>query len=392
VFSKVAGVTVNAGGQFQFGNTVSSVTLGAGAELKLNGTGKVPPAATSQNDGALRFEGSATSQVVCTFGSPINLQSNSHINVAASDATGVLTEEVRGIGQLQKTGQGVLRLNFANSYSGGTTVSSGALDVNNASGSGVGTGDVDVNGGTLGGAGFIGTSGDASNITLTGGILSPGTLNATFPGGLVAGPGVLTTFGDVSFDGASSMNIDLTGATVGAQYDQVVTNGVVSLGGATLNLSLGAFVPAGTETFTLINNTGAAAVAGQFSNYVQGAEVNLAGVTYYMNYMGGTGNDVVLSPMPPTMADADFDGDDDVDGNDFLIWQRGLGTAGGQAQGNANGDATIDAADLAIWTSQFGAGGAVGAVAAIPEPAAATLALLAASAAWLASQRRKPRG
>ena len=49
--------------------------------------------------------------------------------------------------------------------------------------------------------------------------------------------------------------------------------------------------------------------------------------------------------------DGDYDADADVDGNDFLAWQRGLGgapsPAGTGADGNGNG--RIDAADLAVW-------------------------------------------
>jgi hypothetical protein len=55
---------------------------------------------------------------------------------------------------------------------------------------------------------------------------------------------------------------------------------------------------------------------------------------------------------------ADFDADLDVDGNDFLLWQRGLGALNANAthaKGNADFDADVDAADLAIWRSQFGA-------------------------------------
>jgi hypothetical protein len=84
--------------------------------------------------------------------------------------------------------------------------------------------------------------------------------------------------------------------------------------------------------------------------------------------------------LPPTMEDdADFDGDGDVDGRDFLTWQRNLGTNGTQAQGNANSTGAIDAADLAIWKQQFGAAGGF---AAIPEPAGFGLALLALAACW----------
>ena len=51
--------------------------------------------------------------------------------------------------------------------------------------------------------------------------------------------------------------------------------------------------------------------------------------------------------------DADFDDDGDVDGLDFLTWQRGYGTGSLHSDGNANGDGTIDAVDLAIWQQQY---------------------------------------
>jgi hypothetical protein len=86
----------------------------------------------------------------------------------------------------------------------------------------------------------------------------------------------------------------------------------------------------------------------------------------------------VLSTTQPGNEDADFDNDGDVDGADFLTWQRGVGTASGNSQGNANGDGAIDGADLTIWRGQFGGGGpATIAASAIPEPETATLLLLA---------------
>jgi autotransporter-associated beta strand protein len=384
-FRNAAGVTVMAGGQYQLGNTISYSRLGPGAELKLNGAGK---ASGAMNAGALRFENADNLQVSCTFDSPINLQSMASIHVAADDCTGILPQEIRGPGELRKTGLGLLRVTAANVYTGGTGVYNGVMDVSNTSGSGVGTGDVIVNLAELGGTGIIGSASDASNVALTDAVLSPGTLAATFPGGLVTGPGVLTVFGDVSFDSISSLNIDLSGVTVGTQYDQLIASGL-SLGGAALNLSLGAFVPTGSETFTIVNNTGGAAVSGEFAGLAQGAQVDLAGVPFFIDYAGGDGNDVVLASTVPGDEDADFDGDGDVDGADFLTWQQNLGGTGGLAQGDANNDSAINGDDLAIWKNQFGPGGAsVGAVAAVPEPAA-LMVLASAVAALAVSWRRQ---
>jgi len=66
-----------------------------------------------------------------------------------------------------------------------------------------------------------------------------------------------------------------------------------------------------------------------------------------------TNNDVqlVVESLP-----ADFDNDIDVDGNDFLIWQRNVGRINAQkSQGDANNDAVVNGGDLAVWRNSIGA-------------------------------------
>jgi hypothetical protein len=52
---------------------------------------------------------------------------------------------------------------------------------------------------------------------------------------------------------------------------------------------------------------------------------------------------------------ADFDGDGDVDGRDFLTWQRGFGTIvnATRSMGDADGDGDVDQADLQFFQSQY---------------------------------------
>ena len=54
----------------------------------------------------------------------------------------------------------------------------------------------------------------------------------------------------------------------------------------------------------------------------------------------------------------DADGDDDVDGADFLIWQRNFPTSTGATwnTGDADGDADVDGVDFLIWQANFGFG------------------------------------
>jgi hypothetical protein len=60
--------------------------------------------------------------------------------------------------------------------------------------------------------------------------------------------------------------------------------------------------------------------------------------------------------LPPAGTPGDSDEDDDVDGADFLAWQRGVGTPSGatRAMGDADGDQDVDAEDLALWKDNFG--------------------------------------
>lgn len=57
-------------------------------------------------------------------------------------------------------------------------------------------------------------------------------------------------------------------------------------------------------------------------------------------------------------ASADFDQDNDVDGADFLAWQRGFGLTTGalRADGNSDDDEDVDHSDLAVWKASFGNG------------------------------------
>ena len=53
--------------------------------------------------------------------------------------------------------------------------------------------------------------------------------------------------------------------------------------------------------------------------------------------------------------DSDFDGDQDIDGADFLAWQRGFGTPNAnKPDGDADNDNDVDAADLSRWQDQYG--------------------------------------
>lgn len=88
--------------------------------------------------------------------------------------------------------------------------------------------------------------------------------------------------------------------------------------------------------------------------------------------------DASLVEVTASTEDADFDGDGDVDGKDFLTWQRGFGIGNLPSQGDANNSGTVDGVDLSIWQTQYGGGGppVVGAVT-VPEPTTLSIGLMA---------------
>ncbi len=78
----------------------------------------------------------------------------------------------------------------------------------------------------------------------------------------------------------------------------------------------------------------------------------------------------------------DYDADGDVDAADYFVWRNAFGTAtilyGSGADGNYDG--SVDAADFTVWRNNMGAGGSGSLAAAVPEPSALVLSMLAAAA------------
>lgn len=111
-----------------------------------------------------------------------------------------------------------------------------------------------------------------------------------------------------------------------------------------------------------------------------------------------------VEPQLDQTLEADFDVDGDVDGKDFLSWQRGFGKFAPDdpaviADGDADVDEDVDPIDLQFWKDQFAGGsgpnqlviGSVryvtGAITGVPEPGSIILAGL--GFALLAARRTK---
>jgi hypothetical protein len=101
--------------------------------------------------------------------------------------------------------------------------------------------------------------------------------------------------------------------------------------------------------------------------------------------IGETALDVL--PVAPVLGD--FDGDLDVDGADFIVWQTNFPTESGASlsQGDADDDDDVDGADFAVWQTYFPTQPGPG-VTPVPEPEALILGLTAFAGIGLTYLRR----
>lgn len=176
--------------------------------------------------------------------------------------------------------------------------------------------------------------------------------------------GTLTIDGDVMQDSAGILLMEIDSL---ASYDQFNITGTFFAGG-TLDIDLN-YSPSEGDSFDLLD----------FDSAMGSWFVDLPpldpGLVWDTDDLLITGTLSVVAGVP--MDNANFDGDDDVDGDDFLIWQRNFNSAGGLTQGDANGSGFVDSADLAIWEDQYGMTGLLTAVSTtVPEPNTALLLLL----------------
>jgi fibronectin-binding autotransporter adhesin len=134
-------------------------------------------------------------------------------------------------------------------------------------------------GGTLGGTGTVGS------IASTIGSINPGDF----------APGIFNC-ASLSLGSSDSFVVLLDGAAAGSGYSKLNVGGAVSLGNATLIVSLG-FMGAVGSNYTIIANNGPGAVTGTFNGLAEGAKFTTGGAQFQITYKGGDGNDVVLSQL-----------------------------------------------------------------------------------------------
>jgi autotransporter-associated beta strand protein len=175
-----------------------------------------------------------------------------------------------GTGALIKKGEGTQWLGSQQAFTGVMTILAGTLGLD-----GTTQGAVALQNGTLSGHGTV------KALTATGGRVDPG----------LAFPSWMKTDA-LTLAAGATLAIEINAST---GYDELLVQGPVTLGNATLELTVS---PDLAEIISprIINNLSSMPVAGTFAGLPEGALITSNGKSYVITYTGGDGNDVVLLP------------------------------------------------------------------------------------------------
>ena len=247
-------LTLTGTNTYQGGTFINGGILSVGTDSNLGNTSGM----LSFNGGTLQLDGAFTS----TRNGIFNAEGGT-IDTNGSDNT--LSGIFSGAGGLIKIGAGTLALTGANTYSGLTAVNAGILAVNGSLGGPVSVGAD----GTLGGSGTVG------NVTVDGNLA---------PGNSI---GTINT-GNLTFNAGSVYEVEVDAA---GNSDRTNVTGTVSLGSATLSVLAENGTYGDQTDYLIIDNDAADAITGTFGTITS----NLAFLDPAVSYVGGDGNDVVLT-------------------------------------------------------------------------------------------------
>jgi fibronectin-binding autotransporter adhesin len=269
--SYTGNTTIGTVGPSYYNNTAATPTLRLGNANALPATTNVifgvhpnDPGNTAtldlfgQSATIVGLSGGTNGIVNNSFGGTSTLTFNSN---GSSTYSGVL-ENTNGLVALVMSGSGLQNLAGANNYGGGTTVSSGTLQLGSVTALGAATSSLSVNGGVLdlngysntagqfGGTGGQITSNAAGSPVLTVNNTMASTFSGSFVNGAAGSPGLTLAAGTLSLLGANTSN-GPTAVTGGAVLQ--VGNGAI-LGGGTAGTAL--TVGSGTAGGTLVLGDG----------------------------------------------------------------------------------------------------------------------------------------
>jgi autotransporter-associated beta strand protein len=386
-----SGAGVRALNAAAFGSNFGATTIENGASLAFDGnvaTGEpISLAGTGGGQGALRVE--AGRQVtlsgavsVTEDSTRIQLQEGATLSIANgldASATATPLELATAAGsQLNvasglQAAAGLVKSGAGNATISGNIVLAGTIDVDAGKLTLAGPTQLDSHfdiapGATLAISGAH-TFGSEARLTGTG--LVQGTFN--FPGSIAPGAsaGGMAVAGNLALSG--KLEIEIGGTTPLIDYDQLHIIGAGVLGGLAQVSLINDYVPSFGDAFTIL--TGTKPLTGEFDGLML---PNLGGgLGWNVSYLT---NSVRLSVTSIGLTvPADFNSDGSVNSGDLNVWRNNFGVAANanRNQGDADGDGAITGADFLIWQRQASAAGSAGVAAAVPEPAAWGMALVA---------------
>jgi autotransporter-associated beta strand protein len=236
-------LTINETGTVQQGNQFSSAPITGTGSFTQAGSGQTIFTAANTYSGPTLISGGSLQ--LGTGGSTGSLNTTSVItnngnltinrNNPFAQGVDISASPISGSGSLSIVGSSTVTLNAANTYSGGTSVTSGTLNVTNTTGSATGSGAVNLSNGSISGTGSI-----AGNVIQTGGTIAPGV-------------GATLSIGGLNFSGGSlAFTLNGTAHT----SSQISTGSAIFSGVPTISLSaVNTSGLANGQVFTLLTST-----------------------------------------------------------------------------------------------------------------------------------------
>ncbi|SDH88415.1 cellulose binding domain-containing protein [Mucilaginibacter gossypii] len=220
------------------------------------------------------------------------------ISIGALNITTSYGGTMTGSMNVEKVGTAILTFTGNQAYSGTTTIKNGTYLLNNDPNSGTFTSPVVATAGTFGGSGKSTSSATIGTGSGTGAALAPGNQSI----GTIK-VGTLTMNADATY------RVELS--TSSATSDKVSTAIVNLVNQPKLQITaIDSTSLAQGSSFTIIDNTGSAAISGTFKGLPELAPITVGNFTLRISYKGGTGNDVVLlddRPLPVIITSAPTD-------------------------------------------------------------------------------------
>ncbi len=277
--SYTGGTTVNTGGvTFANINAKSSSgthAFGAGTTLGLGVSGSAGYFISADIDSAFASTGTMGGNL-----SNVTVTATTNVGIDTGAGDFVYASSVPNVAKgLVKSGANMLTLSGSNSYTGGTTIKSGTLQVGNVSALGSSSGAVAVNGGTLdlngnsitvgalsgSSAGLISSS-LAGSIVLTSSSATSGTYAGTIANGsgtvglTKSGNGTLTLSGTSNtFSGSITVNGGILSGTTGSFGTALTGTNPINLNGGTLRYTGAASIT--SDTMAIVVGGGDATIA-----------------------------------------------------------------------------------------------------------------------------------